>query len=355
MKNIFSLIALSLLVACASTKNKNETVISPYSGAVGYSALVYGLPQTRLYFEVEMVKTFVKRGPYAEYATRMLGIRDVPLKDSENWQIASIRIYDRQEVDNSQLYALSFIDYPANLDRLLHFTKEGLLMDLSADHVLVNSRSAGSSSGDIHFMNAAVKSTVIERVDTVYKTILTDTAFVKIPLLQRKVTGKSTEEQAREAAEQIFDLRKGRLNVITGNIDHSLDGSAIKQVLEAFDIQEEQLLSLFNGLRTENRYVYTYSALPEKAGVTPLFRFSEKAGIVTQNTAGAKEVWYRTGEVRIPPQHQPEQASNIVYYRIPQIVEISAGIDNNVMISKMKDIYQFGHIVSFPLLAPKKK
>ncbi|MDR2680651.1 MAG: hypothetical protein LBC47_07570 [Tannerella sp.] len=33
-----------------------------------------------------------------------------PLKDSENWQLASIRIYSREEVDNSQLYTLSFIE-----------------------------------------------------------------------------------------------------------------------------------------------------------------------------------------------------------------------------------------------------
>ncbi|MDR0715092.1 MAG: DUF4831 family protein [Bacteroidales bacterium] len=353
MKNTLSIIALRLLSACAGTKN--ETVISPYSpGNAGYSALVYGLPQTRLYFEVEIVKTYVKKGPYAEFAARMLGIQDAPLKDSESWQIASIRIFDKQEVDNRQLYALSFIDYPSNLDRLLRFTKEGILMDLSTDHVLINSRHTGSNSGDIHFMNAVVKSTVVEKVDTVYKTVLTDTAFVKIPLLQRKITGKSVEEQAREMAEQIFDLRKGRLNIITGNIDHSIDGHAMKQVLEAFDTQEEQLLSLFNGVKVESRFVHTYSALPENTGVTPLFWFSEKNGIVSQNTAGAKEVWYRTGEVQIPPQNKPSQASNIVYYRIPQIVEISAGIDKNVIISKMKDIYQFGHIVSFPLLAPKK-
>jgi hypothetical protein len=342
--------------ACAVTKN--ETFISPYSSSepVEQSALVYGLPQTRLYFEVELIKTIVKKGPYAEYATRMIGLQDVPLKDSESWQIGSIRISDKLEVDNKQLYALSFLDYPYNLDRLLRFTKEGLLLDISTDNVLINSRHTGKSNEDIRFMNAAIKTTVTEKVDTFYKTILTDTAFIRIPVLQRKVLGKTAEEQAREAATQIFNIRQGRLDILMANTDHSPDGTAMKLILEALDTQEAQLLSLFNGAKVESRYVYTYSVLPSEPGsTTPLFYFSEKSGIATKNAAGAQEVWYEMGEVSVvASENVPHRTSNLIYYRIPQIVEISVGIDGNVLVNKQKDIYQFGHLVSFPLLSPKK-
>ncbi|MDR1864178.1 MAG: DUF4831 family protein [Bacteroidales bacterium] len=357
MKKYFSIIVFSsLMVACAVTKN--ETVISQYrSGQTGQSALVYGLPQTRLYFDVELVKTVIKKGPYAEYAAAMLGLQDVPAKDSESWQISYIRISDKQEVDNKQLYALSFIDYPYNIDRLLRFTEDGLLLDISADHVLINSRRAGKSNDDIRFPNTVVKNIVTERVDTVYQTVLTDTSFVRIPVLQRKVLGKTTEEQAREAANQIFDIRQGRLDVIKGNIDHSPDGSAMKLILDAFNTQEEQLLSLFNGVKVENRYVYTYSALPAGPGVTtPLFYFSDKTGIVKKNTPGAGEVWYKVGEATVQNSAKTQhQASNIIYYRIPQIVEISTGLDGTVKSSKQARIYQFGNIVSFPLLEEQKK
>jgi hypothetical protein len=352
MKKILYICVVCMLASCAITKN--ETTVSPYSGSTGYNALVYGLPQTRLYFEVEIVKTFVKKGPYAEYATRMLGIQDVPLKDVENWQISSIRIYDKQEVDNSQLYSLSFIDYPQNIDHLLKFTKSGLILDASADHVLINSRLSGNKNEDIRFMNTVIRSTVTEKVDTFYKTILTDTAFVKIPVLQRKVLGKTVEDQAREIANQIFKIREGRLNVINGDVDHPAEGSTLKLMLDALDSQEQQLLSLFNGARAESHYIYTYSALPEEAGsTTPLFYFSEKAGIVAQNAAGAKAVWYKTGDADISSPN-PSQTSNVVYYRIPQVVEVSAGMDKTAIASKQKEIYQFGKIVSFPLLAPKK-
>ncbi len=354
-KNIFlGIILVGLMGSCTSTK-KGTTISSGVGQHVGQSALVYGLPQTRLYFDVEMVKTIIKKGPYAEYANRMLGLQNVPMKDSESWQIRSIRINDRQEMDNKQLYTLSFINYPQNVDKLLRFTKEGLLMDLASSNVLVNSQYSGKSGEEFQFVNAAVRSTTTEKVDTTFRTILTDTAFVKIPVLQRKVMSKTAEEQAREAAQQIFNIRQSRLDMLTGNTDYHPEGAALKLVLQSLDTQEEQLLSLFNGAKIESRIINTYSAVPDKAGATPLFYFSDRAGAVNKNTAGAKEVWFEVGKTTAPVSITPSQeAVNTIYYRIPQVTAVSAGVDKNVMVNEQITIYQFGNLVSFPLVAPKK-
>jgi len=359
-KFFFGIVLAGLMVSCASRKNEPAIVISPHGTsqlAPGQSALVYGLPQTRLFFEVELIKTVIKKGPYAEYANRMLGLLNVPMRDSESWQIKSIRISDRQEIDNKQLYSLSFIDYPENLDKLLRFTKEGLLLDVTVGNVLVTNQNQGKTGDDFQFVNTAVKSTTIEKVDTVYITTLNDTAFVRIPVLQRKVMNKTTEEQAREAAQQIFNIRQSRLDVLTGNTDYQPDGAALKLVLQSFDTQEEQLLSLFNGAKIENRQIVTYPALPEKPETNvDLFYFSEKAGIVSSNTAGAKTIWYETGRAVKPVSLFSEQhAKNVIYYRIPQVVEVSAGVDQNTLTREHITIYQFGNIVSFPLTAPPKK
>lgn len=356
---LFGMVVAGLMASCASTKNETSTVISPYSSVLrttGQSALVYGLPQTRLYFEVEIVKTIVKKGPYAEYANRMLGLLNVPMTDSESWQIKSIRISDRQEVDNKQLYAVSFTDYPQNLDKLLRFTKEGLLLDVTVSNMLINKHNQGSHSDDFQFVNTAVRSTTIEKVDTVIRTILTDTAFVRIPVLQKKVMSKTTEEQAREAAQQIFNLRQMRLDILIGNSDYHPDGTALKILLQSLDMQEEQLLSLFNGAKIENRQIVTYPALPEKPATNAgLFYFSEKAGIVSKNTAGAKVVWYETGNATAPVSLIPaHQARDIIYYRIPQVVEVSAGVDKNTLAREHITIFQLGNMVSFPLVTPKK-
>jgi hypothetical protein len=356
MKNIlFGIVLAGLTASCASLKN--ETAISPYSASIpaGQSALVYALPQTRLYFEAELVKTLVRKGPYAEYANRMLGLQNVPMKDSESWLVKSIRVSDKQEVDSKQLFTVSFVDYPQNMDRLLRFTKEGLLLDVTVGNVVINTRTQGKTSDDFQFVNTAVRNTTIEKVDTVYRTILTDTAFVRIPVLQRKVMGKTAEEQAREAAQQIFNIRQSRLDVLTGNTDYHPEGAALKLILQSLDTQEEQLLSLFNGAKIESRQIVTYPALPEKPATSvELFYFSERAGVVSKNTAGAKAVWYEIGKVAVPASITPDQqAKNIIYYRIPQLVEISAGVDKNTLVREQVTVCQFGNIVSFPLVISK--
>ena len=360
MKRIILLgtVVAGLMVSCASTKNETATSISPYGSVMrttGQSALVYGLPQTRLYFEVELVKTIVKKGPYAEYANRMLNLQNVPMADSESWQIKSIRIDDRQEVDNKQLYAVSFIDYPHNIDKLLRFTKEGLLLDVTIGNVLVNTQSQGSSSNDFQFVNTSSRGFTFERVDTTYRTMLTDTAFVRIPVLQTRVMSRTTEEQAREAANQIFKIRENRLEILFCKID-PLEGAALKLILQSLDQQEEQLLSLFNGVKFDSRQIVTYPSLPEKPATNvELFYFSEKEGIVNRNTAGAKPVWYEMGNAPAPISITPSyQAKDILYYRIPQVVEVSAGVDGNTLVREHITICQFGNIVSFPLVAPKK-
>jgi hypothetical protein len=355
---LFGMVVAGLMASCASTKNETATVISPYSGMAkpaGQSALVYGLPQTRLFFEVELVKTIVKKGPYAEYANRMLNLLNVPMTDSESWQIKSIRISDKQEVDNKQLYTVSFTDYPQNLDKLLRFTKAGLLLDVTVGNVLLNNQNQGRGD-DFQFVNTAVRSTTIEKIDTLMKTVVNDTAFVRIPVLQKKVISKTTEEQARETAQQIFNIRQMRLDILIGNSDYHPDGAALKILLQSLDLQEEQLMSLFNGAKIESRQIVSYPALPDKpATKTDLFYFTDKAGIVNKNTAGAKAVWYEIGQASAPVSLSSDlQAKNIIYYRIPQVVEVSAGVDRNTLVREHITICQFGNIVSFPLVAPKK-
>jgi hypothetical protein len=209
---------------------------------------------------------------------------------------------------------------------------------------------------DFQFANMPVNA-VTEKVDTIYRTIPTDTAIIRIPVLQRKVIGKTIEEQAREAADQIFDIRKNRYETLIGIIDYHGDGAALKYAIQSLDTQEEHLLSLFSGIKIESRQVVTYTALPEKpATSTVLFYFSERAGIVNKNAAGAKEVWFETGKIVVPPSITPnQQANNIIYYRIPQIVEISSGVDKNTMVKEQVTVCQFGNIVSFPLIMPPSK
>ena len=146
------------------------------------------------------------------------------------------------------------------------------------------------------------------------------------------------------------------MELLRGDVDHPTEGAAFRMILQTLDTQEKQLLSLFTGVKIESRQILSYSVLPEKPTTNSeeLFYFSERTGIVNRNSAGAKAVWYKIGNATVPASISTRQANNIIYYRIPQVVEISAGVDNNTLVSEQVVIYQFGNIVSFPLVTPKK-
>jgi len=353
-KILFVIVLAVFMESCASRKNEAYTYVSPYTATpppVGHSALVYGLPQTRLFFEVELSRTMIKKGPYAEYANRMLGLVNVPTNDSETWQIKSMKISNRQEIDSKQLYTLSFVDYPHNIDKLLRFTREGLILDLNVGNVLIDNHDVRKNHEDFQLANMLVRNTSVERFDTVYQTINLDTAFMQIPIVNRRVISRTTEELARDAVEQIFEIRKWRTEILRGDVEYPSDGEAFRYGLQKLDIKEEQLLSLFIGAKIETRQTVTFSALPEASGNTvELFHFSERAGIVNKGTTGAQSVWYETAKTNSPPSIIPAfQARDVVYYRLPQIVEVTVGIDRNILVNEQVTIYQFGNIVSFPL------
>jgi len=228
-------------------------------------------------------------------------------------------------------------------------------MDLNVGNVVINNHNQGTSNNDYQFVNTLASRRIVERVDTVYNQIQTDTAFIRVPVLQRRVMSRTTEDLAREAADQIFNIREWRIDVLRGDADYPLNGEAFMLGLQTFDRQEEQLMSLFAGASIENRQIVTFSVVPERATLTgDLFYFTENAGIVNRNTVGARTVWYEIGRVQTPTVSvSPSiQAANIIYYRIPQIVEVTTGVGGNIMATEQVTIYQFGSLVSFPLFAP---
>jgi hypothetical protein len=357
--NIFGIFLVVLILAsCASNKKKQPVFISPYTTAsqpIGTSALVYGLPQTRLFFEVELQRTVVRKGPYSEFANRLLGLQNVPTADSESWQIKSIQIKERKEVDNRHLYALTFTDYPNNIDKLLRFTNEGLLLDLNIGNVLINSRNHGAEKDEVNFANNLPTRMMVERVDTVYNQVQTDTAFLRVPTLQRRQMSRTTSELAREAADQIFDIREWRIELLRGDVEYPSNPAAFMMGLQTLDKHEEQLISLFTGIKIEKKQTVTFSVLPERATVRgDLFHFSDRVGITTRTVPSAVAVWYefkipQTNIISVSP---TPQAENIIYYRIPQVVEVMVGLGANVLSVEQIPICQLGSVVSFPLFAP---
>ena len=87
------------------------------------------LPRTVLTFTVEFERTIEKPGPYARYASDLLGLEKVIMAESESWSIEGIAVNSREELDPSEYYIIESNSlFQTNV---LALKKEGLILDLN--------------------------------------------------------------------------------------------------------------------------------------------------------------------------------------------------------------------------------
>lgn len=318
------------------------------------TTLMYAMPRTRISVQVTVTRTLIKKGPYSDFAEKMLGIKSVAQKDTETWSIDDIRMQEQTEADINKLCVLSFTTYPENLNTLLKVLKSGVIVDLSSSNVLMNNLTAQNDPKLSDFALLASSGNYTIKVDTFYKTMMTDTAFIKVPVLQKQFLGKTPEQVAQDAVNQLYDLRERRFRLVIGDVDNYPQGDALKIALAELKSQEEQLLSLFAGAKSKTTSQYSFSVVPQTPGTGgTLFYFSESAGFSSQPGNGFREYYYETGKTEIPASPAVDTSVQTrLYYRFPVPTEISIGSSKGTVLKMVIPVYQFGPFGVLPMVEP---
>ena len=193
------------------------------------------LPVTAVWVDVQVVETRTIVGPYARYAQNLLGLT-VPVVNKSQWQIADVKL-----------------DYK--------------LSEYATD----------------------VKPLAVEPVASAESSLLDEGGFAKLSV-DRMSSAVSTEKNmARDAAERIFEIRKCRYGLITGELGENVFGAGLEAALDELRMMENQLLELFVGKRVVNtktvRYVVDAS---RKSSI--VCRFSDSAGVMPDGDLSGKPV-----------------------------------------------------------------
>ncbi len=182
--------------------------------------------QTTLHITIAVGRQEIVAGPYARYAQKYLGTA-APLSDKVLHEVTSVNI---AEINNIQTPAVA----TATTTTPTHMSPEKGFPRLTVDK--------------------------------------TSAATV------------SLEESARLAAEKIFEIRKSRLDLITGELGENVFGGGLSAALDELSRLEEEYLSLFLGRQTTSSDVRQYRITPTKTRPTyTVCRFSETDGLLPQD------------------------------------------------------------------------
>ncbi len=355
-KYIISIIVLVVLASCTSIKLERLSSESKINKA----GIVYTLPKTKLNIIAEVVKTTYYKGPFSEYADEYLGFDNVIKSNFSEYKLSSINIVPTIENDNDYTYLLT--NYSKNIKSVSYFdgtnvlsafntvSTEGGKADFEVKKFKIN-------KNYIPFKDRTVKPLVVEKSDTVWKTILVDSVFKRIPKVNTAIAPRTIKEQAYMASRFILKIRKRRLRVLTAMDGKFPNGNALKKIVKELDRLENTYLNLFTGKVIYDTAKYVFAYTPDTSLVqNNLFNFDSKKG-VSENSKysvsinfiddSKNEYFQKINSLEI-------KKCNLVY-KTAKFINAEIKLNNSIIFSKEIPVYQVGLINNLPLKQLKNK
>ncbi|PID92982.1 MAG: hypothetical protein CSA96_01040 [Bacteroidetes bacterium] len=367
MKKILIPVFTSLFLwACASTDELQLRLTpvgdEPENTRGSYS---YALPRTVLMVEISMHELQKIPGPYRDYAKKYLDIDEVIRERSTEWKIEDVAVTAHSEMDPREAYSLNLLSGSFSRDMLQPFIEQGLILSgAETIGVLAPGKALGAVGRPdyLRYTDLGIYGNFNERKETMYKTIVTDTSFVQVPVSRTVVEEKSTAVKAREAAEFILDLRSRRFDLLTGEYDIFPEGEAMQAAIDRVDELEASYLSLFTGkviARPDRMVFFVVPGDGSEMSSHLLGHFSGSSGFVAaegedtralrlslipQQSFGA--LINTSGRAKNPGGYAYK---NTLCYRVPDVVGLKLMLGSEALMSGRISVYQAGELVYVPV------
>jgi hypothetical protein len=366
MKKNFSLtaFAMSLLIIFSALTAVAQISVVPIAGdqqAQRHEGVYYALPKTFVRVDVWVDKVETFRGPYAEYASRLLGLENVPRVNSASYHLSSVSLSTYHEADPEQFY---FARIPRKGTEGLRFSlsPEGIMQSARWEETVKEKKQTSpiiltrESSLRSEFVDFSVPN-IIERVDTFIRRISVDTTTFEEVFFRKTFIEKTTEQKAREAANFILKLEDHRLSLITGYHEVNYSAEVMQFMNEELIQLQEEYLALFKGktVTTTSHYSFVYVPQPGRENDPfTLFKFASNRGIVEKEYPVGEAVqinFRRASNVRNMANHQAlrEKGSRRgtgFFYRIPDKATVNIKMGDEVIAESQFLVNQLG-VLSF--------
>ena len=337
-----------------------QQVILPLSDptALREGTIVYGLPRTVFTFTVEFERTIEKPGPYARYASDLLGLDKVITAENESWAIEAISVNAHEELDPSEYYVIeSNTLFQTNV---LALKKEGLILDLNPESLNSSGNFLLANEQDItQFSSKDLGSDEYYMVqsDTAYKKLSIDSSFVRVPYVVEKKKRLSTDQLAERAAKRLMEMREGKHLILTGEATVFPQSDAA--IIEMNRLEKEYM-ELFTGKTIKQKVTYTYNVIPNKESDNKqitLFQFSDLTGPLNGSGKGGTPVTLeivpeqKTKDLTIIKKQKAEStapAYDKLYYRVPDMVNLKVSMGADIYLNTRKLVFQFGEVIQLP-------
>lgn len=301
MKRLLMTLSLILVASVVSAQNHLITRADVYLGNEG---LVFPDLTTRIAVDVTVASEEFVAGPYARYAQKYLGVR------------ASLSDKTTHEITSAEISLLDGASFPV----------------------------AGQLPEDKSYSEGYFGS------DREYARILPDRLNAGVV---------TTEQAAQSAANEIFRLRRQRLDLISGEEGENVFGAGLKAALDELYALENAYTSLFLGKRVVSTTVRRYVVLPDAEHKSYIVcRFSEVDGLLPSNDLSGDVVLLQirpSGKDAVQGLREAGEKEQSILYRVADNSECLLIWGTSEIAHSVLPLYPFGRNVKVALPQQGKK
>ena len=367
-KLFFAVIGLSIaLTSCQSSAPIpvpfRVIPITAETDTIRSTGVFYALPRQGVDVSISIRKQEFIRGPYADFAERMLGIRNVIRENHSVFSIGNVSVSQRIEADPNQIYFVQFNDSELVLDYYDGLIISGVNMRdanfLEFGQTDTEGRRIAQASQPARSLVPVFNLT--ERQDTVFFQQLIDTAIVQRFEIRTVQAVRTPQQRAEEIVANIAQIRADRNRLLTGFQEVNYEYLAIRYMNEEFNRMEDEFIRLFTGTTQVSYETVRFQIMPtDRENLTfELVGFSANYGLTNLevNVSEDDEVVHETDvqTITLNIQLQDDIASNIqrfsqniqleqtgFHYRIPSPALVTVSLGNQTLFSRQMPFSQFG-------------
>ncbi|MBK5196379.1 MAG: DUF4831 family protein, partial [Proteiniphilum sp.] len=227
--------------------------------------VIYSLPKTSFEITLLVKKSTYQRGDFYPYAKGYLGLENSITENRIRFTLEDVTVTNKGIADKNSSFMVEF--RARSYEPFVYLREDGAI-------VTVNTEPEHETSAEMMIIPKGESSSVNPR------------RF----LSQETLLAGSTAKQAELVARQIFDLRRSRTDILTGEAESMPpDGNAYNVVMDEIDMQEKALNELFAGSIESEYFLRSFTIIPDEKDMerVVIARFSEKLGLVdADNLAG---------------------------------------------------------------------
>lgn len=345
MKKLFLILAL---IASFSLEAQFVTTFAKNVPETQEDGVFYYLPRNviRLEFTVEQTDYFI--GPYAEFASKMMGNLDVIKETKTEYVIKNVDIQMACDADPNAVYFISSDEKSKEPLPNLILDSDGVILALGYDSIPSKSR-INRNQFTCTESETPVKQSVtfIDVLDNEIE--IDDDDDDKKGSSSPKI---SKEDRAKVAVEKISNIRNAYFELVAGSNEIAY-GNTTLYMAESLKNLENEYVSLFEGKIVKSIYKKVYYVTPERHslnGSVSVAKLSSVDGLVDMNGRGEVVKIQFEGKNSLSNVNAMSNDSktasqtNKVFYRIPAESNVKIMLGNNVLAEKLLTISQFGDV-----------